>query len=183
MKGVIFTEFMDLVDNEFGPDVLDRILSEVETETAGAYTSVGTYDYRDMVKLVVALSESTKVEVDVLLRRFGRYLFARLADDYPELVRSVNSAFDLFKSIEDTIHVEVRKLYSDAELPKFVWESNGSGDLTLEYSSPRPFALVAEGLIQGCIEHYGGTIEVKMEILNNGHRARFFMTERTTVSG
>ncbi|EOG7766780.1 heme NO-binding domain-containing protein, partial [Vibrio parahaemolyticus] len=55
MKGIIFTEFMELVESKFGLEVLDQVLELSDDE--GVYTSVGSYDHRDLVKLIVNLSK------------------------------------------------------------------------------------------------------------------------------
>ena len=154
MQGVVFTEFLELVEGEFGADTLDAILDAVETETDGAYTAIGSYDFNELVSLVGALSNETGVAVEVLLKTFGTFLFGRLIAMYPQFVDSAEDAFTCLKSVEGTIHVEVRKLYPDAELPSFEWQQPQPGEMVMEYSSARPFALVAEGLIQGCIEHF-----------------------------
>jgi len=50
--------------------------------------------------------------------------------------------------------VEVRKLYPDAELPRFQASRRADGGLNLLYLSSRHFADLAEGLIEGCAEHF-----------------------------
>lgn len=59
MKGIIFTEFMELVESKFGLEVLDRVLELSDDE--GVYTSVGSYDHRGLVKLIVNLSKVSDI--------------------------------------------------------------------------------------------------------------------------
>lgn len=59
MKGIIFTEFMELVESKFGLEVLDQVLELSDDE--GVYTSVGSYDHRDLVKLIVNLSKVSDI--------------------------------------------------------------------------------------------------------------------------
>ncbi|WP_044871337.1 heme NO-binding domain-containing protein [Pseudomonas sp. LFM046] len=180
MKGVVFTEFLELVENRFGLEALDDVINRAHLDNDGAYTAVGTYEHQDMVKLVVALSEVTGVTVPDLIRTFGEYLFKRFTLGYPRLFQGVNSTFDFLSSIEHHIHVEVRKLYPDAELPTFAYESQGPDRLVMIYQSRRPFADLAEGLIRGCIEHYDESIEVQREDLESGaiNRSRFTLVRR-----
>ena len=42
MKGVVFTEFMGLVESRMGLDMLDRTIGEADLPNDGAYNSVGT---------------------------------------------------------------------------------------------------------------------------------------------
>ena len=55
MLGVVFTEFMEMVEEEFSFDVADEIMeiSGVGVETG--FTAVQEYSHTDMVKLVAAL--------------------------------------------------------------------------------------------------------------------------------
>ena len=56
MKGIIFTEFLDMVEAQFGLAVVDEIITNSKTLHQGIYTSVGTYDFNEMISLLVALS-------------------------------------------------------------------------------------------------------------------------------
>lgn len=181
MKGIVFTEFMEMVEDRFGLHTLDRIILQAQLDNDGAYTSVGTYDHQELVQLVVALSEATGVPVADLIKVFGQHLFGRFVLSYPRLFEGVDSAFAFLRSIEHYIHVEVRKLYPDAELPSFTYESQEADQLVMLYQSRRPFADLAEGLILGCIEHYGEAIDLRREDLQSGanNRSRFTLSRRS----
>lgn len=181
MKGIVFTEFLEMVEGRFGLAALDQIIGHAQLANDGAYTAVGTYDHQELIQLVSALSELTQVSVPELVRAFGQHLFTRFSVGYPQLFQGVDSTFDFLCRIEHHIHVEVRKLYPDAELPSFTYESGGTDDLVMLYRSRRPFADLAEGLIHGCIEHYGENIEVRREDLEGSeqHRSRFTLTRRS----
>ncbi|MDP3814995.1 heme NO-binding domain-containing protein [Pseudomonas sp.] len=180
MKGIVFTEFMEMVEARFGLQTLDRIIGQAHLLNDGAYTAVGTYDHQELVQLVVALSAATQVPVPDLIKAFGQHLFGRFVLSYPRLFEGVDSAFAFLRSIDHHIHVEVRKLYPDAELPSFSYEGLGPDNLVMLYQSRRPFADLAEGLILGCIEHYGEAIELRREDLESGanNRSRFILTRR-----
>ena len=165
MLGLVFTEFMDMVEDNFDDDVFDTLIETAETQcaSAGEYTAVGKYDHIEMATLVTALSEKINVPVDVLVRKYGHYLFGRFNDRYEQFFDGIDTAFDFLKGIEDRIHFEVRKLYPDAELPRFDYEEPQDGVLILHYQSARPFAHLAWGLIDGCIEFFGEQVDVVFE--------------------
>ena len=79
MKGIVFTEFLQLVEEKFGYETVDKVLLQVQPENDGAYTAVGTYDHQELIQLVVALSQETKVAVPDLVKAFGRYLFTKFS--------------------------------------------------------------------------------------------------------
>lgn len=82
MKGVVFTEFMELVETRMGLEMLDRVITEADLPNDGAYTSVGTYDHAELVRLVQALSNASGMSVPQLIHLFGEHLFQRFSIGY-----------------------------------------------------------------------------------------------------
>ncbi len=182
MKGVVFTELMNLVESEFSEELADDVLDSVELTSGGSYTAVGYYDYKELLQIVGALSERTNVPVADLVRTFGRHLFGHFHKSYPQMFEGSANAFDFLRTVENHIHVEVRKLYPDAELPTFDYELANDSTLFMTYRSPRPFADLAEGLIGACFDHFGQKMRMKRTDLpsENGTAVRFELCTNTT---
>ena len=160
MKGVVFTEFLDLVESSYGMEVADRVLTKGFPTDSG-FTSVGTYDHRILISLIMEFSDAIgKSPRDVILL-FGKHLFHRLREIYPESTKGVTSAVELVLKVEAVIHDEVLKLYPDAEVPSFEFPASADGTFQIEYLSARPFADLAEGLLQGCIDHFGDPVQLE----------------------
>ena len=178
MKGIVFREFIDMVEESFSLDTADKIISSSNLATGGAYTSVGTYDHGEIVNLVGHLSEITHISVPDLLRTFGEHLFKRFSVLYPAHFAAQNSTFGFLSILDNKIHVEVLKLYPDAELPVFEHEFPDPDRMTFVYSSKRPFGDLAEGLIRGCIAYFGENITLVREDLpcKEGANVRFTLT-------
>ncbi|MFN8020186.1 MAG: heme NO-binding domain-containing protein [Acidimicrobiales bacterium] len=168
MKGVVFTEFFGMVAGLLGDDMVDDLVDATAPASGGAYTAVGTYDHREIVAMVAELSARTGTPVPDLLQAFGRHLFGRFADLYPVFFAGVTDCFEFLDSIETVIHVEVRKLYPDAELPRFESHRPDPGTMVLVYRSPRHLHDLAAGLIAACAEHFGQTITVDTEVADDG---------------
>jgi hypothetical protein len=167
MKGMMFTELGEWVERRWSADVLDDIIDACDLPSGGAYTAVGTYDHTEMVALVTALSEQVGTPVPDLVHAFGRDLFGVLATAHPAVLTDADSSFGLLARLEDHIHPEVRKLYPEAEVPRF--DARPDGDvLVLDYHSSRPFADLAAGLIEGCAAWFGESIEVHRQPLADG---------------
>lgn len=175
MKGIVFTEFLEMVESKMGADISDRLVDDCDLPSGGAYTSLGTYDHAEIVKMVAYLSKLTDVPVPALLKVFGVHLMGRFAVLYPQLVTAKGNTYDLLDNVQGYIHGEVRKLYPEAEFPTIQTERPGPGKLVLTYQSTRPFADLAEGLIQGTIDHYGENIQmVRVDLEGQpGTAARF----------
>ena len=180
MKGVVFTEFLEMIENKFSPEMVDRIIDQADLRSGGVYTAVGTYDHGEMIELVSHLSSETGIAPADLMCSFGMYLFQRFYTMFPIYFDRVSSSFEFLQRIEGYIHVEVRKLYPEAELPSFDCETPRPGSLHLTYRSVRPFAMLAEGLIRGCVAHYGETVDIEVEDLSHGAgtAAQFLLTRR-----
>jgi hypothetical protein len=162
MKGMVFTQFLEMVEDQFSPEVADKIIVQSDLPSGGAYTSVGTYDHAEIIALVSALSRETGLPTPSLVAAFGTFLFKRFTELYPQFFDGKSSAFSFLTSVEHYIHVEVRKLYPDAELPSLTSHIEGD-EMTLIYRSKRQMADLAEGLIKGCIDHFGEDIVVQRE--------------------
>ncbi|MCH6258096.1 heme NO-binding domain-containing protein [Puniceicoccaceae bacterium K14] len=177
MKGIVFTEFLEMVEKEFGFEVVDKITSITNLHGQGAYTAVGNYPHSDILAMVGKLSESVGLSPSDLTLTFGRYLFKTFSREYKDFFQNVNSSKDFLFGIETVIHSEVRKLYPDALLPSFECEVLSDGSLVMDYHSIRPFADLAEGLILECIEHFkdGRSLERIEGKTEDAHSARFII--------
>jgi hypothetical protein len=167
MKGMVFTEFLEMVEAKFSADMVDDIIDDANLPNGGAYTAVGTYDHAELVQMVVALSKRTDVPVPALVHTFGVHLFGRFHALFPAFFQGVTTALDFLEGIETVIHTEVRKLYPDAQLPQFDCTRSADG-LQMLYSSPRHFGDLAEGLIHGAIAHFGDRLEITRHNQPNG---------------
>jgi len=62
---------------------VDGIIEASDLPSEGIYTSVGTYEFNEMVILLHSLSERTNISIDDLLYAFGHYLFVSLGKAIP----------------------------------------------------------------------------------------------------
>lgn len=166
MKGVIFTSFLEMVETAFGYETVDAILSAETLPSGGIYTSVGTYSHTEIITLVRHLSQRVNIPVQTLLHIYGKHLFTLLARGYSPFINGITGAFELLEMIESYIHVEVRKLYPEAELPRFETERLSINHLQMIYRSERGMSALAVGLIEGCFEHYKQQCRIELEMMN-----------------
>lgn len=160
MKGIVFTALNDLVEAQFGIEVWEAILDEVNPESSGIYTSVEDFSDDELFAIVNALSGKTEIDKTDLLQVFGRYLFAVLVSRHPVFVDSEPDYFEFLKSIDGVIHKEVNKLYVNPNLPEMDWQQDESDKLILTYTSPRMLCHLAIGLIEGAAAHYDTEISL-----------------------
>lgn len=177
MKGMVFTEFIEFTEEHYGLAAADDMIDGSDLPSGGAYIAVGTYDHRELLQMVQRLSEVSGTPIPELLRSFGKHLLDRFVCGFPVFFQQP-SVFEFLMQVDDTIHVEVRKLYPDAELPVFVCEQPTPQQLVMVYQSHRGLADLAEGLIEGAIAHFGERVEVeRADLVASGpQQTRFTLT-------
>lgn len=176
MKGVVFTEFLELVEEKFGYEVVDKIIMASDSPTGGAYTAVGTYPFSELAGMLGHLSKITGLDPKDLLTVFGKHLFNTFHKTYQHFFEGTEDAFEFLMHIEDYIHVEVKKLYPDAELPRFESYKSDPNTLHLIYTSERKLYPLAQGLIERSLEHFETKAEVEHKLLNeDGSNVEFII--------
>jgi hypothetical protein len=160
MKGIVFTSLGDMVEEKFGLETWNALLAQVELPSGGLYTAGGTYPDEEMFTLVAGLSKLVNIESPKLVEAFGIYMFPILASKYPNFLEQKDLKTFL-KSIDEVIHVEVRKLYPDASLPSISYEDPSPNELILNYRSSRKLCALAIGLIQGAATHFNTNVRIK----------------------
>lgn len=181
MRGMIFTEFLDMVEDEMGLAVKDRVLRVADPQGGGIYTAVGDYPATELMHLVDVLAQETGGTRGGLLEHFGRHMFIHFTAHYGRFFAHAGTCFEFLGRIESYIHVEVRKLYPGAELPAFSYPLREPDRLVMEYHSPRAMADFAHGLIGAAVAHFGEPIHLTYEDLSQGTgtAARFTLDRRS----
>ena len=170
MKGLVFTTFYSHVEERYGFEMLEDIIEDADLPNKGAFTSVGTYPFQDMVVLVTALTRRTGKPLPVVLENFRHACFGKWVT-YVAVEFEKKSLFDILEGIDHFHEHEVRKLYPDAELPSFKVQSRDDQLLVLNYSSCKPLANLATGVIKGAAAHLGESIAVKHWPVTDGVEA------------
>ena len=156
MKGIVFTEFLELVELRWGLDLVDDLLTDAESH--GVYTALGNYPHAEMWKLVNALSVRNGMSSSTILEMFGEHLCERFSELFPQYFQTTDS-LSFLNGVDSYIHDEVRKLYPDAELPQVHIVERGPDRIVLQYQSDRCMSDLAVGLIKGVIQHFDESLD------------------------
>jgi hypothetical protein len=160
MKGIIFNLLESAVRDEHGEDTWDELLERADLE--GAWTSVGSYPHEDLLRVASEAAAMWGWSQDDVIRWFGRAAIPRLAAVYPTFFAGHASAFPFLRTLNDVHHLEVLKVYPDADLPVFAFDPpKEPGVLTMRYSSARALCTFGEGLIHGAGDHFGEKLSVR----------------------
>lgn len=174
MKGIVFTEFLELVETKFGLETVDQIIEASDLESGGAYTAVGTYSFSEMLALLTNLSIITNISINDLLKIYAYHFFHVIENNYAQILKMYKGPMDMLSSIESHIHVEVRKIYPDAELPRFNIIEKTDNKLVLEYFSSRSMYAFAHGLMEKTFQHYNNSATITYSLLKeDGSHVKF----------
>ena len=159
MKGVVFNVLEDMVVEQYDMSVWNSILEQ--QALAGIYTAGASYPDEELFALVGCIAEKTGIDIPDLIGAFGERLFAGLVQRNPIFIETESTLKGFLKSVHDVIHMEVKKLYENPNLPEFTYEEMGDGALLMRYQSPRKLCILAEGLIRGAAHHYQTAISIE----------------------
>ena len=174
MKGFIFTNFLDFVEKSNGLDMVDQMLEECDLASEGVYSAFNSYEFDELVTLLTYVSKKTDISPQILLETFGRFVFPYLIGKHSYIIEKYSNAIDLIAGIENHIHIEVKKLYEDAELPTFNVVEKKEDSLTIIYTSTRGLTYFAIGLMKETLQFFKvkGTIDM-VENYNNDGSVKF----------
>ena len=161
MKGLVFRTFLDMIEESFSLEMVEEVIERSELKTHGAYTNVGSYDYHELLTMVTHLSDMTGVPVPQLVHRFGARMFGYFEKTHTQYFEKHTDTFGFLSTLENQIHVDVRKIHQNAEVPTFYYDLQTPDVLVLTYRSSRPFSDLAHGLIEATIKHYNEVITVE----------------------
>lgn len=159
MKGIVFNLFEKFVIQGWGEDTYEKILEAAPIRKTGVFLGPATYPDSDLLALVAVASEQLQVPPEVAVRKFGHFCFQGLTSRFPRFLEGVPDAKSFLLTVDQIIHVEVHKLYRDAETPTFLYQDTGPTTLTIEYRSRRKLCVFMEGLIEGLAEHFHENIK------------------------
>ncbi len=154
MKGIVFNLLEDFITELVGEDRLDDIQHACRFRTQEPFVGPKTYPDEDFMEMVVKTCEQLHIPMQVAQQKFGEYCFPKLVGAHPVFATQGMKAKDFILSIDQVIHVEVKKLYPGALTPKFVYRNDAPGLLTVDYISPRALCHFMEGLLVGCANHF-----------------------------
>lgn len=177
MKGMVFTELLKMAESVMGENAVDEVLDDLDLESGGAYSAIGNYSCAELFTLVTAFGARLDMPLDQLQYQFGEWMFAHFAANYGVFFEGKANAFDMLDAIEDEVHVEVRKLYPNVELPSFQTDRPGAGQFRMIYHSDRPLVDFCHGLISACVAHFGeqASINVTRRPEDRGYVAEFLL--------
>lgn len=160
----MFNALENFITATYGEEVADKIFEESQLKTKDPFVGPGTYPDDDFHTLIRVTMEELKLTKDELMFDFGKFTFTELRTRFPKFVEKFTHPKDFLKTVEDIIHVEVKKVMQDAYLPKFQYTEPSDRELTITYFSKRKMYKLMEGIIEGVAEYFQVNTHQKQNI-------------------
>jgi hypothetical protein len=164
MRGSIFVEFMAHLEQRYGLENVDAVISTLgdNLKTSGAYTAVGDYPHEEMLAIAQAVCEKTNTELAAFIQEFAEFLIGAFQRTHPQYFERTDDVFEFLESIESIIHRDVVRLYPDSQPPLVRLERLDGDRHKLTYQSHRPLAPLALCLTELSGAAFGQPLEIKV---------------------
>lgn len=159
MHGLIFTELQKYVNHKFDYSTW-KVLLEKSSLKGKLYLPTQVYPDSEVLAIVAAASEATKIPQADILEDFGKFIVPDLLKIFSTSVKPEWRTLDMLENIEGTIHRAVRQREPGATPPQLVCTRVAPGKVEIIYRSARKLCPLAMGLIKGVAEHYQEKITI-----------------------
>ena len=154
MKGIIINITENFITDNYGEEIFDQIMSSCNLKTEDPFVSPGTYPDSDLFEIVVNASKKLEITIEVFLKKLGHFAFAKLAERHPSFLEGYDHPKIFLQTVDSVIHMEVRKLYQDSQLPVFQYSDPSKDELIITYFSKRKLYPFLEGMINGVSDFF-----------------------------
>lgn len=173
MKGLLFTQLFDMVEQEYSYQFVDTLLLTTDLPSGGIYTPAGTYPSYEMSRLLANLSERTNRTKTELLQNYGRFMFNVFVVNYRHFIHSASDAFSFLSSV-DAIHMEFRKLHPDAEVPTISVYNLDEESFQLVYRSQQAMADMVYGIIDSTLLYFNENAVITQQFIGDDDSQAIF---------
>lgn len=180
MKGIYLTIFIDMVERLYSAEMVDDIIDDANLPSKGAYTTVGTYHYSELIQLIQSLVKLTQVSPLTIQENYGNAIFRFFYDLRLPFFKDIETAFALLEAINPYVESEVLKLYPKEQSPSFATQRIHDDYLILTYRSPHPLIAVIHGVVKACLNEFKTTADIRIIDLSSDKltHAEFHINQR-----
>ncbi|WP_366525043.1 heme NO-binding domain-containing protein [uncultured Shewanella sp.] len=127
--------------------------------TTEPFIRSGTYPDEDLIELVNQTCKKLNLSPKDAHFSFGKWIFPHLTKIAPPEVTTFKHPKKLFLRLDHIHRVELKKIWPDAEPPRFQCIDTGPNSVTMTYDSIREMADLVEGVIESVAMNYQTAIQ------------------------
>ncbi len=181
MKGIFFTEFLEMVEKDFGLDITEKIISELGVGNSGVYEPEIGYPCTQFVELCKLLAFEIGSYLSDVVKNFGEYLFSRLIILFRPRFAGNSNVFEFLDQVDDFIHHKMQDRFPALEIPKFRAIKINESTFQISYQTEKILVDLAIGLLMGCQRFFNEELTLSTEYISERSKLVCFTLSKSTV--
>ncbi|WP_372751431.1 heme NO-binding domain-containing protein [Labilibaculum sp.] len=181
MKGIFFTELLEMTEKEYGIDITEKIIAELGVGNNGVYEATYDYPYTQFVEMCDILSNEVKNSVSDLVKNFGEYLFSRLVILFRPDFAGNTDVFEFLGQIDDFIHHSIQERFTKVEIPRFKAIQINDSTFQISCQSEEVLIDLAIGLFMGCQRFFNEELTLKTEFISKRSKLVCFTLSKNHI--
>lgn len=168
MKGIFFTELIDMAEREYGSQTVEKVISLLDVGENGVFNPSFDYPFEQFFELLKLLSSQVRISSSDISKNFGEYLFSRLVILFRPQFAGNSDIFQFLEKIDYFIHIEMQEVFPHKGISGFRAERISENTFRVCYESKQELIDLAIGLFMGCQKFFNEDLIVNTEIKLNG---------------
>ena len=151
MKGLLFTELLEMVEEDFGYHTANAIVTNASLSSKGIYTASRRYHRAEMSRLFEQLQRQTRLSFDQLSTAFGRRLCKQILTTYPQQQAYIRRVF--------------LRISRQSRTSVFEYSRYGTAGLAVVYDPSAGATCLTDGMIKGyltCLQQQNKVLETTL---------------------
>jgi hypothetical protein len=150
MKGIFFTEFLEMAEREYGSPTVEKLISSLDAGYHGVFNADTDYSFNHFYELILLLSQQVMLSPSDIAKNFGEYLFSRMVILYRPQFAGNSDIFRFLEQIDYFIHVKLHEKFPHNGIRDFKTERLNETTFKVSFQSRRELIDLAIGLFMGC---------------------------------
>ncbi|MBT8347983.1 MAG: hypothetical protein HKP62_00875 [Sulfurovum sp.] len=182
MRGLMFNYLLSYIDETYGYDMVDTVISKSNVSNDGAYSNAGLYEDKEFIELIKTASTLLEISLTQIQVSCGKYSFGHIYEKLITLYDQdiykhtrFSNAFEFISMLEVIHYKEVVKLYPDSDFPHFDIITYDESMIEICYRSPRVLPYLAKGFLEGCITYFGESLSIQMRDVSTNDGTHFII--------
>jgi len=152
MHGLVFSELKKFVDYKLGPTAWNELLASAGLGNK-FYMATQEYPDAEVVALVTAASQKTKIPANDLLEAFGEFITPSLLRMFGHLAKPSWRTLEFIENAEEAIHSVVRISNPGAKPPKLHVTRSGANEIVIHYTTACKIRALVKVIAKGVVRH------------------------------
>jgi hypothetical protein len=154
MIGYIFTDFLEMVEANYGLKVLNALVSKSNLESNGIYTSFGWYDESELSILIETLGKEIFSSKNDVKRKFGEYLFDKSLERMKDEIGALQNSIQLVELFEKQMVEKTSRFYPSYKPSKIIKNRITQESIEVFYESDGQLCHILDGFIVKSTQYF-----------------------------